>query len=173
MTKGFFKRFIPDRHKIRSYKHLQIFGNMHLDPSLWRWQCNSVAMAFSIGLFTAFMPIPFQMIMAATLAIIFRANLPVAVALVWITNPVTLPPIVYFAYKAGTHLITTAPVQLASESSWWMLGIRFGHYWKPLLVGLFTCAIVSAILANISIRVIWWFTTYLSTKKNERLRTRK
>lgn len=155
MSPRLLRRFLPDRNKIKSYKHLRIFGNLHLDPNLWQWNRSSVAMACSIGLFTAFMPIPFQMIMAATLAIIFRANLPIAVALVWISNPVTIPPIVFFAIKTGTHVIAYTPDQLAAESNWWMIGTKFSQYWKPLLVGLFTCAIVSAVLANIMVRIVW------------------
>lgn len=155
MSPRLLRRFLPTRRKIKSYRFLRIFGNLHLDPNLWHWRRNTVAAAFSIGLFTAFMPIPFQMIMAATLAIIFRSNLPVAVTLVWITNPITISPIIFFAYKIGAHIIAYTPDQLAVESSWWMIGAKFGRFWKPLLVGLFTCGIISAVAANIIVRVIW------------------
>jgi uncharacterized protein (DUF2062 family) len=37
-----------------------------------------------VGLFCAFIPVPFQMLLAAPSAIIFSANLPVSIALVWI-----------------------------------------------------------------------------------------
>jgi uncharacterized protein (DUF2062 family) len=49
-----------------------------------------------VGLFCAFIPVPFQMLLAAPSAIIFSANLPVSIALVWITNPITMPPIFFF-----------------------------------------------------------------------------
>jgi len=155
MSPRLLRRFIPNRRKIRSYKYLKIFGKLHLDPNLWHWYRSSVAMAGSIGLFTAFMPIPFQMVMAATLAIIFRANLPVAITLVWITNPITISPIIFFAYKIGIHIMAHAPEQLAVESNWWMIGAKFSQYWQPVLVGLFTCAIVSAIIINVIIRLTW------------------
>ena len=64
----------------------------------------SVSVACAIGLFCAFIPIPFQMILAAGLAIIVRCNLPIAVALVWITNPITMPPLFFLAYKMGAFL---------------------------------------------------------------------
>lgn len=156
MLKEKLKRLIPDRNKIKQYQMLNnIFGKVHLDPNLWHLNPNSVANAFSIGLFTCFMPIPFQMIMAATLAIIFRAHLAIAVALVWITNPITLSPIFYFAYKLGAKVITIAPNTLNENSSWGLFHLGFSQFWKPLLSGLFILAIISAVAGNISVRLGW------------------
>jgi uncharacterized protein len=45
-----------------------------------------------------YMPPIGQMFMAAAAAIVLRVNLPISVALVWITNPLTIPPMFYFAY---------------------------------------------------------------------------
>ena len=44
-------------------------------------------MAFFVGLFVAFMPIPGQTIAAAVLAVLLRCNLPLSVGLVFVTNP--------------------------------------------------------------------------------------
>ena len=43
--------------------------------------------------------------LASVLAIVSRCNLPVAFALVWITNPLTIPPMFYFAYRLGAWLL--------------------------------------------------------------------
>ncbi len=61
--------------------------------SLWRINCDSVSRGVAIGLFAAAIPLmPFQMVIAAFLAIIIRANLPISVAVSWISNPFTLVP---------------------------------------------------------------------------------
>ena len=68
----------------------------------------SAAGAFAVGLFMMYMP-PFgQWLMAAAAAIVFRVNLPIAVALVFITNPITIPPMFYVAYLLGALVLGQA-----------------------------------------------------------------
>ena len=42
-------------------------------------------------------------------AVVFRANLPLSVAGVWISNPITMPPMMYFAYLFGNKLLGLNP----------------------------------------------------------------
>ena len=109
MVKKHIKRFIPDTHKIRDHKHLKVFGKLLHDPNLWHLNRYSVATAFSVGLFFAFVPVPFQMVLAAGAAIMVRSNLPVSVVLVWFTNPLTMVPIFYFALKIVSLVVGTEP----------------------------------------------------------------
>ena len=83
---------MPDHKKIRDHKHLRIFGKLLHNPSLWHMNRHSVAKAFAVGLFFAWVPVPFQMVLGAGGAILFHANLPLSVVLVWLTNPFTMPP---------------------------------------------------------------------------------
>ena len=102
MPKKFIQRWMPNHEKVRNHPHLnKVFGTLLHDPNLLHLNRRSVTGAFFIGLFMAFMPIPFQMIPAAACAIWLRVNLPISIGLVWITNPITMPPIFYFSYKLG------------------------------------------------------------------------
>lgn len=86
MPRKFIKRFMPDHDVIKRQKALRVFGNVLYNPNLWCLNRRSAAGAFAVGLFMAFVPLPSQMIMAAGLAIVLGVNLPLSIALVWITN---------------------------------------------------------------------------------------
>jgi uncharacterized protein (DUF2062 family) len=58
-----------------------------------------------IGLFCAFLPLPFQMVIAASLAVLSRCNVPIAVVLVWVSNPITMTPMLFFSYQLGAWLL--------------------------------------------------------------------
>ena len=74
MAKKLIRRYLPDPHKIRDHKHLRLFGTLLHDPNLWHLNRRSVSGAFAVGLFMAFVPMPFQMIPAAALAILLSTS---------------------------------------------------------------------------------------------------
>jgi uncharacterized protein len=76
MPKRLIKRLLPDYDVLRNHKHLQLFGTLLHDANLWHLNRHSASGAFAVGLFMAFIPLPFQMIFAAGAAILFRVNLP-------------------------------------------------------------------------------------------------
>ena len=70
----------------------------------------AIALGAAVGVFVAFTPtIGFQMAIAAVLATLLGANRPAAVALVWITNPVTLPPVFAGTYWLGSRFWSGPP----------------------------------------------------------------
>lgn len=86
-------------------RYLQIFGDVLHNPNLWHFNRRSVANATAIGLFCAYLPMPFEMLAAALGAILFSGNLPLAIAWVWISNPVTWIPLYTPAYLLGNWLL--------------------------------------------------------------------
>jgi uncharacterized protein (DUF2062 family) len=55
-----------------------------------------------VGLLIAFTPtIGVQVVLAAALAPLARANVPAAVAMVWVTNPATMGPAFALTYRVG------------------------------------------------------------------------
>ena len=156
MPKKFLKRFLPDHDKIRRHETLnRLFGKLLHDPNLLHINRRSVSGAFFVGLSMAFVPVPFQMVLAAGLAIYFRVNLPVSVGLVWITYPLTMPPMYYFCYELG-HLIfggTLQDVHFELSIEW--LQTVLGGIWQPFLLGSFIAGMVSASIGMITVRLLW------------------
>ena len=150
------RKLIPQKREMRRHTFLRrVFGQPLLAPDLWYLGRNSIAWAVSIGLFMAWVPVPFQMILAAGAAILLRCNLPVSVAMVWISNPVTVAPMFFAAHKLGEWMLDRPPDDFRIELSLWWLLHELGNVWQPLLLGCFVTGLGSAILGQIAIRLAW------------------
>ena len=171
MPKKFIKRYLPNEEKLKNSKSLGVFGRTIFASDLWHLNKRSVSSAFSVGLFCAFIPVPFQMVIAAAVALVVRVNLPLSVAVVWLTNPITIPPIFFFAYLVGTWTLGIPPNEVEFELSIEWLENGFLVIWKPLLLGCFICGAVSAILGNIIVRLLWrlHIIRHLQNRKMRRL----
>lgn len=149
------QRYLPTPDQLRENRLLKPVAHLLHSPELWHLNRRSAAGAVFIGLFSAFMPIPSQMVLAAVLALLFRCNLPISVALVWITNPLTIAPMFYFAYRLGAWLldmqISVETIDLSASWLWDNLG-NIGY---PLLFGSFVCAWVSGVSGFVVTRVVW------------------
>jgi uncharacterized protein len=155
MPKRFFRRFGEEVKYIRHHPRLQFFGALLHDQRLWHFHRRTLAGGVAIGLFIAFIPLPMQMIYAAALAILFRANVPTAVSLVWITNPVTIPPLLFIAYKIGAWVLDIPPQALHMELSMtWVQGV-LQHSWRPVIVGCLILGLVSAFLGYTLVHWVW------------------
>ena len=156
MPKRLIQRYMPDIEKIRAHKHLRCFGASIHNRCLWHLNRHSVATAFAVGLFFALVPVPFQMVLAAGGAIIFHGNLPISVALVWLTNPITMPPIFYFAYVVGAKILDT-PTGSANFSniSWEWFQNSLAVIWQPFLLGCFVVGTGCAFLGYMGIQILW------------------
>lgn len=146
---------MPSPEFIREHKSLQILGDWIHDPNLFHLNLHSVSVAFFVGVFVAFLPIPMQMAVAAVLAVWIRCNLPLAVALVWITNPVTMPVIYYAAYKVGVMIMGREEQAFEFELSWEWLSTGFLNIWEPMLVGSLACGLFFGLLSSSAIRIYW------------------
>ncbi|MCG8427770.1 MAG: DUF2062 domain-containing protein [Chromatiales bacterium] len=173
MPKHLIKRFAPDHESIRKHKHLRIFGRLLHDPNLWHMNRRSVSGAFAVGLFWAFIPVPLQMIGAAATSIPARVNLPISVALVWITNPLTIPPMFYFTYLVGTWVLNTPPPSNDFEMTMeWLTG-SMSLIWQPLFLGSLICAIAASVVGYCVIRLLWRLHIIQHIKRRHQLRKQR
>jgi len=167
MPKKFIKRYIPDHKTIRDHKHLKFLGKLLHDPNLWHLSRHSVPGAVSVGLFAAFIPGPVQMLLAALGSIIFRVNMPLAIALTFITNPFTVPPIAYFSYKIGAWILRMPEHEFEIQMSIQWLWDELSTIGGPFLLGTLVLSLTSAVIGNLIIRGMWrWhIMSYLKKRK--------
>jgi len=155
MPRKFLKRYLPAASEVRSRRSLRMLGELLQDPNIWHLTRRSVSTAVAVGVFVAFVPVPFQMLLAAALAVALHCNLPLAVALVWISNPFTMPPMFFFTYRVGTWLLQRPPTAWRFEFTWEWLGSQLAAVWLPLLLGSLVCGAIAAALAWALIQAIW------------------
>lgn len=155
MPRRLIKRYMPDEDKIKDHPYLRRLGKFIHDPNLWHLNRRSVSLAFLVGVFCAFIPLPLQMLIAAGFAILVRSNLPISIGLVWITNPFTIPPIFYFSYRVGSFMLNTPSEHISADFSVEWLAESIAHIWMPLLVGSISCGIVFSVLSFLLVRYLW------------------
>ncbi len=171
MPKSRLSRYLPTPSEIRENPALKPVAHLLHSNEIWHINRRSVSGAVFIGLFCAFLPIPMQMVVAAGFAIAAQCNLPIAVALVWITNPLTIPPMFYFAYRLGAWLLGTQITVDAVELDLRWLWDNLGNIGYPLLVGSIVCGWVAGLTGYIIARVTWRFHV-IARLRERRLRRR-
>ena len=106
---------------------------------------------------------------AAITAWIIRANLPLSVALVWISNPVTVPPLLLIAYGIGSWILDTPvlPPETGITMDW--VKSQLIDVWKPLLLGCLLMSVVSAAAGYLIMR-FWWIAQVRQSWKDRLLK---
>jgi uncharacterized protein len=165
MPKKTIKRLLPDHHTIKNNKHLQIFGELLHNANLWHLNRRSVAKAFAVGLFFAFVPVPFQMVLAAGTSIIVHANLPLSIALVWITNPLTMPAIFYFCWLVGSWIVGGSGNEFYFEASWQWVVESVSTIGPAFIVGCGVLATLFSALGYFGIQWLWRYNVSKEWKK--------
>jgi len=155
MPRKLIKKYMPDEESLKSNRHLSWLGKYLHDPNLWHLTRKSVSRAFFVGLFCAFLPIPMQMLVAAVMALMVRSNLAISVGLVWLTNPVTMPPIFYCTYLVGDAILGSPNGPIDFELSMEWLTSSISIIWWPLLFGSIICGITFGLLAYLGINGFW------------------
>ncbi len=127
------------------------------DPEIWHFGRRAVAGGVGVGFFLAFMPVPAHSLIAVPLALLFRTNLPVTVASVWLVNPFTFAPFLLFALKLG-GIVTGHEVNFGAlhiYASWDSISALFAELWQPLVVGCLLCGASAGAIGNFAVRWVW------------------
>ena len=153
--KKFLRRIMPAREWIQDHRHLQGFRGILQDPQIFHLTRRSAAGGVAAGLFTAFIPVPGQTLLALLFALMFRLNLPLAVLFSWTTNPVTMAPLFFLCYRLGSAILGRPPEPVDFEISLTWFGGTFIRIWPALFTGGLIIATLSALAGYAVIRLLW------------------
>jgi uncharacterized protein len=108
---------------------------------------------------------PVQFLAAALLAVGFKVNLPIAVAVTLYSNPLTIVPLYYAAFKLGELVLWRgngefSDIALSLEGKGFREWIPAALEWiasvgKPLLIGLPLLAVILAIVGYVLVDTAW------------------
>jgi uncharacterized protein (DUF2062 family) len=106
LARRFMKRHAPSREEVLESRWLRPFGKRIRQSDLWRFTRRSVPRGVAVGLFVGiFLMIPgLQIIGAALVSAPVRANIPIAAAMTFLSNPATTPFFLVAAIDVGNRL---------------------------------------------------------------------
>lgn len=182
------KQLLPSPDTLRNHRWLRWMGPVLHHPRLWHFSRKGIATGLALGIFFGLLIPVAQIPVSATVAVLLRANLPMAVASTLVTNPVTFGPVYYGAYRLGKWVLGEADVSdtkaanileqaeavPAAAAGWrarasaWMTYL--GTVGKPLVVGLAIVATASGLFIYFLTSALWVLKTRWT--RNRRLRER-
>jgi uncharacterized protein (DUF2062 family) len=153
----------PKREDLAQSRWMRPFGQRVLHSEFWRFTRRSVPRGVATGLFVGvFFLIPgVQIVGSALMSIPLRANIPVAAAMTFLTNPATTPFLLVASLWVGNQLGFHADV--AAFQALYARGASIGDWFAwlfsdaaPALVsGLFLIAVASGLIGYLLSVLVW------------------
>ena len=158
------RKHSPSREELANNRFIKPFAARIMHSYLWRFNRRSVPRGAALGMVVGIIVmIPgFQIIVSALLALPFRANIPVAAATTFTSNPITTPIILIGAVFVGNSVFgleaDTSHFQTLVESG---AGLSEWLAWfatdaaPAMLGGLVVMAVIGAVIAYMLADWLW------------------
>ncbi len=122
-----------------------------------------VTRALFVGICIGLIPMPFQMLLVLGMIFFFKFNVPIALAMVWLSNPLTMPFMYYVEYTTGAYILGMEKLGVELSLAWFEN--NFSRIFIPLYVGTLFYALTLAPLVYVSVNWLW----IRSVRKERRL----
>ena len=155
MPRQLLQKIVPAPHSLRERWFLRPFGDRLADPQLWSLHRRGVTYAFGAGLAISFIPLPVHLLTAATVAVIWRLNIPVACGTTFFVNPFTAVPVYYLAYRVGAALLHAPHQRFKFHPTWEWFHHGLVPVWQPFVAGCIACGLVAGLLGWASLELLW------------------
>ncbi len=167
MIRKLCRRYLPSHDTVRENRHIARLGPWLQHHNLWHLHRRSVAGGVAAGLFAGLIPgsNPVQFTAGALLAIAGKVNLPVAMLVTLYSNPLTIVPLYFLAFKLGQLALLEGdgalpPMAPGLEdkgfAEWIPAALEWlGSVGKPLAVGLPLLALALAVAGYFAVDWMW------------------
>ena len=155
--------------KTSKHKKLRDFIKKYkIPPEYLSTNRRMISRAVLIGLFIAFIPMPMQMAAVLLFVPFVKFNVPVALAMCWLSNPVTMPPMYYMEYLTGSFLLGMQPEPVQMTLEWFKNNLD--NIFIPLYFGTAVYSIFGSLLAYFAVNYLWKLSVHRDRKlhRNER-----
>ncbi len=160
------KKHLPERKRIAALPPFRYLGIRLGDPALWMINRSAISRATAIGLFCAYLPMPLEMLPATLLAVLWRANLPLSIVLVWLSNPFTWIVLYTPPYLLGSALLGETGLSISSITIEVML-----QHLAALWLGCLIFGVALGCAGYFAVRVVWRMVV-VNTRDKRRLKSR-
>jgi len=111
-----------------------------------------------IGLFWGFIPMPMQMLAVLSITPFIKFNVPIAISMVWLSNPITMPFMYYMEYHTGNYLLGLEGLENAKFDfeftlSWFKE--NWSNFLYPLYVGTIPYSLGVSTIIYFMINKLW------------------
>ncbi|MDD2451148.1 MAG: DUF2062 domain-containing protein [Sulfurovum sp.] len=138
----------------RSEKLDKFLDKYNLSREFFGINRRSVTRGVWIGLFWGFIPMPMQMVAVVLSSFAFRFNIPIAIAMVWLSNPITMPPMYYMEYLTGNFLLGQEGLDNIELTMEWFTE-NFDQILIPLYVGTSFYSVIVSTLIYFLVNWLW------------------
>ena len=140
--------------KVSKNKKLQHFiKKYHISPEYLSTNRRMVSNAVFVGLFIAMIPMPMQMAAVIAMMPLLKFNVPIALAMCWLTNPFTMPPLYYIEYLTGSFFLGTKIGDVEISMDWFTNNID--NIFIPLYVGTAFYSVVVSVGGYLLVNYLW------------------
>jgi len=122
----------------------------------------SISRGILIGLFWGFIPMPMQMLAVISMTPFFKFNVPIAISMVWLSNPITMPFMYYMEYQTGNFILGHEGLENIELTLNW-----FSNNWDTILIPLYVGTIPYSVFVSLFVYYVINRLWILSIKKEK------
>ena len=149
MIRKFFRKKASGKGKIDT-----LLDKYKLPRAYFNVNRKMVTRGVFIGLFWGFIPMPVQMLAVIAMTPFFRFNVPIAIVMVWLSNPLTMAPMYYMEYLTGNFLLGREGISDIELTLTWFSN-HMSDIFVPLYVGTAFYSIVVSGIIYLLLNWLW------------------